>query len=320
MVFTACGSLGPARTDAGVDGGGANATGGGGQGRSLSWSASTLSVSPLPVGGVPEMATSRDAVFAIVGGTTVLASTGGPFIVTLEIAEAVHGLAVTEGEAVGVSYLSYWLHCDAQCATTPDYDFEAIGSVISACRSRDTLSVMTTTTDAGAALIDDRFDAGRLIRFKVNVTAPQSCVRLDDGHFMIGSRGAVTTVSDAGVQTFVPDVSAFGRDSSLERWQSMTVRGARVLAGSNRGAVVLGTTVTQRFTDGAVLVSLTGTDDAWAFGSGTVQHFDGTAWHDEGTAPAALTVESFAVTADAIYVGGRDSSGMPMIQSAPRLH
>lgn len=321
LLAAGCGALQRPGTDGGTGGGSGGGTGGGnGQ-----WLEVVIDVPTGTTGEVQSLQVRPGEVWALVGNQYVVRSLGGRFTVANYLTEPWFlDLELTSGGRAVVTTGLFMLTCTSGCSDPVNFDEYGTGGMrpLALCTDGEELDAVLAQSDGGASLF--RFsdpDGGWRLVGEVALAEASDCV-VSGGERLIAGRGGVATVGGATAQ---PDVSATGRSPAQEPWTRLVMSGGEVFASSLRGAVARRSggawTVQQVFTPGIDALAASGSRRPFAVATGGgVAEFDGASWSAPIALPPGLAVATAAaLTSDGVlYVGGRDSAGVPRIfQRAP---
>lgn len=306
MLFS-CGTLTPPGADGGVDSGTVD-SGTPGEWVELSLPADVTA----PFGA---MSAYPGAIYALTGENTVLHSSGGNFdwVTTFESPVVAHMATSQSGHAAYTVFQTLFA-CTGNCGNSDSYDQWSLPRTpLEVCGGVERLAVLTTATDAGAAVALE-LDGGWSMSEALDVDDPQGCVRTGDAVF-ITMQGAVFNSFTHAAE----HITVIGRDGSLEPWHFAGAAGTAVFVTSDLGAVArrdaLGVWTAAQPTTGVIdALAVESDDSAWVASGNSLFHFVEVGWASAGGGPGVLTgIAGLAVQPTAIYVGGVDTAGRPRI-------
>lgn len=321
FLVAGCGALQRPGADGGTGGGSGGGTGGGdGQ-----WLEVVIDVPTGTSGEVQSLQARTGEVLALVGNQYVVRSLGGRFTVANYLTEPWFlDLELTAGGRAVVATSTFLLTCTSGCADPVNFDEYGTGGMrpLALCSDGEELDAVLAQRDGGASVF--RFtepDAGWTLVGDVALPEVSDCV-VTGGERLVAGRGGVVSLGNSLMR---PDLTGTGRVTTQEPWTRLVASGGDVFMSSLRGAVARRTaaswSVQQVFTPGidALAASAARRPFAIATGGG-VAEFDGASWSAPIALPSGLVAATAAaLTSDGVlYVGGRDSAGVPRIfQRAP---
>ncbi|MDP1827173.1 MAG: hypothetical protein Q8L48_28125 [Archangium sp.] len=346
LVLLGCGALTPPKPDGGTGGGfatgggtatggggtatggggaatggGGGATGGGGGGTEASWLEVALQVPAGTQGTVQRLSARPGEIYALVANQYVLRSAGGRFNEVLVFNDPILGdFQVSRSGFSAVTVFQRLLACTSNCEQGVGFlDFGLGATPIAVCGSADNLGVMTSASDAGAALFEQNGDQWDFVSL-LNLRSPLDCARTTRGELFVAGQGGVGKVNVSQASVEVPDTGGLGRVSTNEPWTKVGTDGTWVIAASARGAVArrpedAGWRVESALNGEIAALAVESATEVWVVGTGLgLARFDGTRWTPAGAGPAQLTTfDALAVESSHVYVGGRDGAGVARV-------
>lgn len=336
LVVSACGALMPPRPDGGVEDGGlgggigfvedSGIGGGGGGGGAGAWQLVTLNFAGAPPPGpVQRLVAGPGQLFAAVGYRYLMHSSGGQFSTIGFVDQPLQGhMNGAPTGRVAHTLFQTLLSCASGCDDFDAYDdLQLPRTPIAICASADRLALLTTASDAGAALFVEAGDGGWPLGGNLNHARITECARTADDNTFVAGLGGVLNVGSGLIEG--PDQTSLGRDPALEAWTLLGTDGVRVVAASVRGAVSmrngLGVWATRQALAGEVTaLAVESQTSVWIAGTGVgLARWDGTTWHDEGAGPSGLAaLQALALEGGYVYVGGVDAQDAPRVFRRPR--
>jgi hypothetical protein len=204
--------------------------------------------------------------------------------------------------------------CSANCSNSNSYDNPALPRTpVAVCGGDDKLAVLTTATDAGAAVLME-LDGGWAPSVALDVGEPQGCTRSGDAVFITTQGGVFNSFTRA-----VEHITVAGRDGSLEPWHFAGTAGTAVFVTSDLGAVArrdsLGVWSATQVTSSVIdALAVESDESAFVAAGNSLFQLEGSVWQPLGSGPGALTgITGLAVQPTALYAGGVDAAGRPRI-------
>lgn len=338
-LFLSCGALTPLRSDGGAPdagptaggggtgGGGALGGGTGGGGATgggtteLPWAEVALQIPGGTLGTVQRLAARPGEIFALVANQYLLRSAGGRFNEVLVYFDPVlDDFQLSASGAVAMTVLNRVQSCTSGCEAGGAYADYGLGAApLAVCGSPGLLGVMTRAPDAGVALYEQTATSWGSVS-RLNLRSPVDCARTTAGNFFVAGQGGVGNVNMTQASVEVPEVTSLGRVSANEAWTKVASDGTWVIAASARGAVArrsqtLGWSVATALQGEISALAVESAAEIWVVGTGLgLARFDGRQWGAAGVGPTQLvTSDALALEGGYVYVGGRDSAGVPRV-------